>query len=66
MIGAKTPRKNVPDTEFGPRNRLGLVYQKFPFEIKGKLIQNDKKAVFEGKFPAKVVLGVPPSVHIAL
>ena len=36
MIGPKTPKKNVPDTEFGPRNRFGLIFQKLPSEMKGK------------------------------
>ena len=34
MIGAQTPRKNVPDTEFGPRNRFRSVFQKLPSEMK--------------------------------
>ena len=41
MIGAKIPRKNVPDIEFGPRNRFGSVFKKSLSETKEKLIQND-------------------------
>ena len=34
MIGAQTPRKNVPDIEFGPRNRFRSVFKKLPSEMK--------------------------------
>ena len=33
--------------------------------MRRKLIKNDKKAVFEAKFPAKLVLGVPPNVEMS-